>query len=152
MAVIYTDDQIAELIVEPKLIFMNQWRATHKRGHQEEYVDIRGDSGNEFRIIRRISDSDKSNFSIILGVTHPRTGKFFRLLRYDGNNHEHTNHIESTRIFDFHIHIATERYQESIHPDDGYAEATSRYTDIDGAFACIYADAGFYEMQSRLIC
>ncbi len=155
MDVTYTDDQIAELIAEPKPIFMNQWRVTYKRSHREESMEIQGDAGNKFRIIRRINEideSDESDFSIILGVTHPRTSKFFRLLRYDGNNHEHTNHIESTRIYDFHIHRATERYQKSIYPDDGYAEVTGRYTDIDGAFACIYADAGFYETQSRLVC
>lgn len=152
MAVTYTDAEIAALIAEPKPLFMNEWRVTHKHGHQEEYVDMQGGAGNEFRIIRRISDSDESNFSIILGVKLPQTGQIFRLLRYDGDNHEHTNHIEDTHLYGFHIHRATERYQESRFPDDEYAEETNRYTDIDGAFACIFADAGFYEMQSRLTC
>lgn len=146
MAVIYTDAEIAALIAEPKPIFMNEWRVTYKRNHREESMDIQGDAGNEFRIIRRTNEFDELDFSIVLGVILPLTRQIFRLLRYDGNNHRHTNHIEATRLFDFHIHIATERYQESDFPDDGYAEVTDRYTDIDGAVDCIFADAGFYRM------
>ncbi|MDZ7814842.1 MAG: DUF1828 domain-containing protein [Planctomycetota bacterium] len=32
--------------------------------------------------------------------------------RYNGKSHQHTNKIEGNTFFDFHIHQATERYQE----------------------------------------
>ena len=146
MAVVYTDDEIAALIAEPKPIVVDEWRVTFKRNHREESMDVQGDAGNEFRIIRRINELDELDFSIILGVILPWTRQIFRLLRYDGNRHQHTNHIEGSRLYDFHLHIATERYQESDFPDDGYAEATGRYSDIDGAIDCIFADAGFYKV------
>lgn len=77
MAVTYTDAEIAALIAEPKPIFMNQWRVTHKRSHREESMDIQGDAGNEFRIIRRTNKVDELDFSIILGAILPRTRQIF---------------------------------------------------------------------------
>ena len=43
----------------------------------------------------------------------------------------------------FHIHLATERYQEIGAREDTFAEPTDRYSDIEGALACLIADANF---------
>ena len=64
----------------------------------------------------------------------------FRLRRYNGKSHEHTNHIENVTFHDFHIHFATERYQELGTREDAYADPTDRYDDFDGAFLCLRDD------------
>ena len=150
MAVTYTDSEIAVLIAERKPLSGRQLplRFRDKRGHREASIDIQRDSGGTFRIIIRESRFNPSDFSIILAIQPPQGSGLFHLRRYDGM-HEHTNRLESTRrnrdkFYDFHIHAATERYQESAFPDDGYAEATERYNDIDGAFRCLFEDANLY--------
>lgn len=155
MAVTYTDDEIAMLIAERKLLSSRQLPLIlrDKRGHREAIIDVQRDSGGKFRIIIRESQFDPSDFSIILAIQPPHESGFFRLRRYDGI-HEHTNPLESTRrnkdkFYDFHIHTATERYQKSAFRDDGYAEATERYNDIDGAFHCLRDDANLYFAQQR---
>jgi hypothetical protein len=47
------------------------------------------------------------------------------LRRHNGKSHEHTNQIEAGAFYDFHIHRATERYQELGMREDAYAEARS---------------------------
>ena len=49
--------------------------------------------------------------------------------------------IEDETFHDFHIHFATERYQEFGTREDAYAEPTDRYGDFDGAFLCLRDDA-----------
>ena len=49
------------------------------------------------------------DFSVILAVRVPQLNQVFRLRRYNGRSHEHTNQIESVTFHDFHIHFATER-------------------------------------------
>ena len=71
----------------------------------------------------------------------PDSSRWFRLRRYNGNNHEHDNLIEGNRICDFHIHTATERYQRRGMREDGYAEATDRFSDYDAAVLCLAEDA-----------
>jgi hypothetical protein len=55
------------------------------------------------------------------------------LRRYNGK-HQHTNKIEKETFFNFHIHYATERYQQFGMDEDGYAQPTEYYTDLQGAF------------------
>ena len=155
MVVTYTDSEIAMLIAERKLLSRRQLPLIlrDKRGHREAIIDVQRDSGGKFCIIIRESRFDSSDFSIILAIQPTQRSGLFRLRRYDGM-HEHTNLLESTRsnrdkFYDFHIHTATERYQKSAFPDDGYAEATDRYNDIDGAFHCLRDDANLYFTQQR---
>ena len=63
--------------------------------------------------------------------------------RHNGKSHEHTNQIEANTFYDFHIHMATERYQELGMREDAYAEATDRFGDFDGALRCLVDDGGF---------
>ena len=72
----------------------------------------------------------------------PRRRNFFRLKRYNGN-HEHSNTIEDEKVNGFHIHTATERYQVNSVREEDYAELTQRYTDVNGALKCLFADANF---------
>ena len=63
--------------------------------------------------------------------------------RNNGRSHEHTNHIEGGPFCDFHIHLATERYQEIGAREDAYAEPTDRHGTFHDAFRCPLADASF---------
>ena len=152
MAVIYTDAEIAALIAEPKLVTPRQGKAITRKLSRYEVatINVLGDAGSDFRVIFRRSRQNPSDFSIILAVQPVQGGHIFHLRRYDGR-HWHTNHLESTsrnkdRFYDFHIHTATERYQESNFPDDGYAEVTDQYHDINSAIKYMAGDAKLYKI------
>ena len=142
----YSDDEIARMIREKKLLSANyrsrlQLRA--KRGHKERELDVPGENGTQYRVILRQSDFNVLDFSIILAVDLPDLNQLFRLLRYNGKSHEHTNQFEGETFYDFHIHRATERYQESGACEDAFAEVTDRYADFHSALRCMLEDCGF---------
>lgn len=144
MAARYSDREIEALIGESKVL-PTGWRATPrwkaKRGHRERDFDLSGSEGSEYRVILRQNRINPQDFSVILGVRVPESNVLFRLLRYNGRSHEHTNQLEGETFYDFHIHRATERYQELGPREDAYAEPTDRYEDLDGAFGCLMEDA-----------
>lgn len=147
MAVIFTDSEIEALIKEQKQL-PPDWRKKLSlqpgRGHKKSKMDFAGESGYVFCLILRQSTINPLNFSAILAVQVPRSNRLFRLRRYNGKSHEHTNSIEKETFYDFHIHTATERYQEQENKkEDKYAEATTRYSDFSGALDCLTEDAGF---------
>ena len=146
MAVTYMGSEIDALIQETKHLpenwrFLTQLRP--KRGHQERQLSFSGSEGGAFSLILRKSLVNPLSFSVILAVQVPRSNQLFRLRRYNGKSHEHTNHIEGEKFYDFHIHMATERYQEIGSREDGYAAVTDRYTDIEGAIRTMIEDAEF---------
>ena len=155
MAVTYTDTQIGMLLAERKLLPTNwlaQFQRHPKRGHDERAIVVTGADGNEFHLLLRKSLLNPLDFSIILGVRVPQSNRIFRLRRHNGKSHEHTNTIEKQQgrdgqtFYDFHIHFATQRYQElgNREPkEEAYAEVTSRYSDSQEALECLIADAGF---------
>ena len=144
MAGIYHDQEIDALIKEPKSApsdWHDQIHLKPKRGHSEQQVEVIGDTGNRFRLIFRQNRITPLDFSIILAVRSLQSNVIFRLLRYNGKSHEHTNRIERTRFYNFHIHKATERYQREGQKEDGYAVPTDRYSDLRGALKCLIDDA-----------
>ena len=144
MAITYSDQEIAELIQERKVL-PDDWRnklLSPKNKSQELFVT--GDNGNEFRIIAR-RNFKPLDFSVILTVIVPSSNQNFRLRRYNGGSHTHTNRIEREAVDGFHIHFATERYQRRGQATDAYAEQTDRYSDFDGALQCLIDDANFEE-------
>lgn len=157
MAVTYTDQEIATLLAERKPLPPNwavRTRLRPKRGHKERELSVTGDDGNRFRLILRQSIVNPLGFSVILAAQIPQSNQIFRLRRYNGRSHEHTNHIEGDTFYDFHIHIATQRYQEAGLREDAYAEITNRYTDFSGALTCMLSDCSFSveeNGQSRLL-
>ncbi len=144
MAARYSDQEIAALVQEQKPLSAD-WRSKiqlrSKRGHKERDFEIVGIAENEFRLILRQNDINPFDFSIIIAVRAPGSNQLFRLRRYNGKSHEHTNHIERNIFYDFHIHMATERYQEIGTREDAYAEPTDRYADYQGALRCLIEDA-----------
>ncbi len=143
MAVTYLDQEIESLVQERKPLpvgWRNQIRLKSKRGHDEQQLDLVGGTEHKFRLILRRNSFNLVDFSIILAVRVPQSSQLFRLRRYNGRSHEHTNHIEDETFYDFHIHFATERYQQLGTREDAYAKPTGRYSDFDGALRCLLDD------------
>ena len=144
MPITYLDQEIASFVQERKPL-PSDWRnrvcLRSKRGHDERQLDIVGEGNSEFRIILRRNQINQLDFSVILTVRSPSSNQFFRLRRCNGNSHPHTNTIENETFDDFHIHLATERYQQIGAKEDAYAQTTDRYSDYQGALACMIHDA-----------
>jgi len=146
MPVLLSDDEIQHLINEPKPLPPNyhlRLRLKPKRGHKEAELDSEGANGTPFRLILRQSMGNLLDFSLILAYRVPQTNIVFRLCRYNGKSHEHTNKLEGNKFYDFHIHEATQRYQEAGLREDAYAEPTDRYADFDDALQCMLTNCGF---------
>lgn len=154
MSIDFADDEISQLIIEPKHLpsdWRNMLNLRPKRGHREQQLDLTGENGSQFRIILRQSNINPLDFSIILALRMPQSNRLFRLRRYNGKSHQHTNHIEGNTFYDFHIHTATERYQDVGGREDSFAEPTDRYNDLFGALICIQDDANLVAPQGDQI-
>ena len=146
MDIKYTDQQIAELITERKVL-PDDWRIQLNK-HNSLYII--GESGNRFRIITNQNKKYPSDFSVILAVINPKTGATFRIRRYNGMpKHPHNNKIEKQKIYGYHIHFATERYQKRGYDEETYAEETDHYNNLEGTLQCLIQDANF-ELPAQL--
>ena len=146
MPVLLSDDEIQHLIDEAKPLPENyrlRLQLKPKRGHKEADLDFEGAAGSSFRLILRQSMVNPLAFSVILGYCVPKTNVLFRLRRYNGKNHEHTNKLERTKFYAFHIHRATRRYQDAGLKEDEYTEPTERYADFESALQCMLDDCEF---------
>jgi len=146
MSVKYTDVEIAQLINEKKPLPPNYQRKLQLRergSHRGTEIDVVGNNGNQFRLILRQSIHNPLDFSIILAVLPPGTNQLFRLLRLNGKGHPHTNSIEGNNFYEFHIHRATERYQERGFREDGYAEVSDAFYDMQSALEYMLRIGGF---------
>ena len=140
------DTEIAALIAERKPLpqdYRTRIQTKPKRGHQERELDVTGAQGTKFRVILRQSSLNALDFSIILAYVPPQSTALFRLCRFNGKSHEHTNKLESNTFYDFHIHRATERYQQSGLREDSFAEPTHRFQDFASAVRCLIQDCAF---------
>jgi hypothetical protein len=143
---ILSDEQISALIQESKPIpngLRPFTRLVERHQHRRRDYDVTCASGSCFVIAIRQSMLNTFDFSAILGYKLPSVNTIFRLRRYNGKSHYHTNSIENERFRDFHVHMATERYQKSGSKEDQFAVIDRRYFDIDGAVDCLLADCGF---------
>ena len=118
------------------------------QAHSAQY-DVIGTAGTDYRVIIRQSMHNMFDFSIILAHLSKTTNQVFRLRRYNGKSHEHTNQIERDRFYGFHMHTATQRYQERGLKEDGFAEPTERYGDLASALDCLITDCGFVQPADR---
>jgi len=143
---ILTDEEITALISEPKTV-PNNWfvrlEAKDKAHfqHKEKEADIKGSNGSLFRIIIRQNKLNVLDFSIIITLREKDSNLEYNLLRFNGkhpsahtNKWEKENKLQEYRFNPaFHVHRATQRYQESGYRIDGYAEVTARYSDFHTA-------------------
>ena len=140
------------MIKEPKRVsadFMRRSVPKPKRGHAEVGLDVKGETGSEFRIIIRRSRINPLDFSIILGYCVPKSNQVLRLRRYNGRSHEHTNPLEEQTFYDFHIHMATEKYQLTGNREDTFAEVTDRYSSLDEAILCLVEDCNVIMQENN---
>lgn len=145
MKVYLDNDQINTLVSLEKNLpqdFQERLVVKPKKGHSESELAI-PHINSEFRVIFRQSLSDPLDFSVILGYVIPKTNYLFKLRRYNGLSHEHTNHLENETFFGYHIHMATLRYQQSGFTEDVYAVQTNEYSDLGQALDCLIRDCNF---------
>lgn len=137
------DKQIEELLAEEKrtnILLRDLWSLKDKRSHRENDLIIPREDGSQFKIILRQNTINVLDFSVILAFTPKGSNQDFKLCRYNGKSHQHSNKIEKQTFYDFHIHQAKERYQRAGFKEESYAETTTRYSDIKTAFTCMVTD------------
>ena len=103
-----------------------------------------GESGNRFQVLLRINVHNSRNFSAILKVCARDSNQTMNLRRYNGD-HEHTNRIERETFRGFHVHTATDRYQEAGWDAEAYAVLTDRYSNPFEALHCLMEDCNIIE-------
>jgi hypothetical protein len=145
-----TDSRIAQLLQEAKPTLDAQAllaalrRSAPRHGHRRAARRFVGDRGTSFAIHLRQSAIDAYAFSVILTVSLADNGPELRLRRHNGRGHSHVNKIEGTRLpSTFHVHIATERYQQRGFDIDGFAEATTAFSDLATALDAMLRAANF---------
>lgn len=144
MSALYTEQDIARLLEEPKTLppdWTQRLALKQKRGHKEAQLQFTGRDGSEFRLILRQADGNAFDFSAILAYCAPDSNQLIRLCRCNGR-HQHTNAIEKDSFYDFHVHLATERYQELGTDEEGYAIPCDEYDDLQGALAALCTRCG----------
>ena len=145
------------MLVQEKKPLSSDWRnrmvprpdrGNHLGGSER---DIIGEHGHAFRLIARENNLPLQDFSVIL-LLIDSNGETYTLRRHNGeHNSKHTNKWEKERGLPnavierkrFHRHFATERYQLSGYPIDGYAEVTADYHDFDSALDDMLDQCGF---------
>jgi len=141
-----TNDTIQELVSEKKSVPAGLTSPhkgmTVRNGHYQKSYEVICPSGNEFVIKLRQTVVNPLNFSVILGYRLPGSFSVFRLRRYN-SKHIHTNVLENEQFHDFHIHLATERYQKAGFHEDAYAERTQDHWDFASAIERLLNDCGF---------
>jgi hypothetical protein len=149
--VTFTDIEIDDFIHEKKILPEEPLiKLKPKSGHKEQQVEFESESGHSFLLILRESMFNQMDFSAILGFQIPQTNRIFRLRRYNGKSHIHSNPLEGKESFyDYHIHEATERYQENGYREEHFAMPSDRYSTLQQAVECLYADCNILFNRER---
>lgn len=155
MGRILKDKEISALSAERKPLpdnWMTRLKLLPKSDsrHLQRDLELSGENGSEFRIVLRQNGLNALDFSIIL-IFEAKDGDEFRLCRYNGKHpSEHTNRREKSKgdkaaCFrnQFHIHLATERYQQRGFEIDGYAEVTKKCSSFETALQVFFEANGF---------
>jgi hypothetical protein len=139
---IITEQQIEEYINEEKIL-PAEFKPIFKDRNNQNFFEknITCETGNEYKIIIRQSQINPLDFSIIFGIII--NGKIFRIKRYNGDSHGHTNKLEDEQLEGFHIHVATERYQKRGFQPEGFAKSTSTYSDWQTALKVMLRENNF---------
>jgi len=152
---VITDVQITSYTKEKKKLHEELKPRFKDRGTNYCFdKEIKGEYEHTFKIIIRQSKINPLDFSVIFGVLIGN--KVFRIKRYNGDHGCHTNKIEGTQIKGFHIHKATERYQQKGFQEDGYAEKTTKYANWTRALGVMLQENNFEievdegQIQTRL--
>jgi hypothetical protein len=156
MSSVVSKDEIQRLMSTPKKLEIDPLKALESlqkkkipKGHKnkQKKMKVVNSAGDTMEVIVRQGGPDPLNFAAIL-LYRPPLGEPLRLRRYNGK-HEHTNPLQGEQFFDFHIHMATEEYQNAGRSAEGYARPTSRFSDLDGALRCLLEDCGFEGFERK---
>lgn len=144
--IILTDQGIEKLLKELKPLPYD-WRSKNQpvKNNIEiiQTIQVIGTNNNIFVLKLRQNSIKNNNFCLTLAYKDSEAGKLFHLKRYDSFN-EHTNRIEKESFEGFHVHTATERYQEfGLKREDAYAEVTDRFNNYENALKCLLEDCNF---------
>lgn len=149
---VLNDKEIETLLQEPKRFpddYESIFQTKAKNGHNEKEIFILRGDGSQFKVILRQNQINKLDFSLILGYVPPKKNVVFRLRRYNGKSHQHTNKIERETFYGFYIHQATERYQKAGFDEDAYAEPYSGYVNVQEALDCMVKDCSIILPANR---
>lgn len=152
----FSDKDIDALIAVQKYLpayYRSQLRMrsrSYSDKHDEGQLEIQVQDAGTFRVVLRRNRLNPLDFSAILCYIPQDRIKIFRLRRYNGV-HRHTNKIEHSTFRGFHIHYATQRYQESGWDIDAYAEPSDKYTTVDGALELLLDECSFVRPESERI-
>ena len=153
-----TDEEIEALISEPKVmpqpastvITKMKTKSNHKGVEKNSCEFPRDNNQDKWLIYVRQNLVNSLDFSCGLALIPESRQKPFMLLRYNGNSHEHSNKLEKGSPFkDFHIHRATEKYQQSSFSDDHYAEPTTRFAQFPDAYRCLIEDCNITDNEDQ---
>lgn len=153
MTIQLNETEIKSLLAEPKILpenFRAAARLKPKRGHKEYEVGVTGTNGHEFLLKFRQNEINTMDFSVILLYIPKGSNQHFRLRRYNGKSHEHTNKIEGNTFYGFHIHTATERYQQLGLDEDAFAEPSDKFASFMAATDCMIRDCAFATKDKNL--
>lgn len=155
MTRILTDEEIDRLLMESKPLPHNwklrlQQRPKSDSQFTQRDCSVNGIDGHKFKIILRQNKINPLDFSIIL-MFEDKDGTEFHLCRYNGKHpSQHTNRLEKAHGLPnsffrnvFHIHRATQRYQEEGLDIVGYAEVTTEYSSFEKALDVFLKVNGF---------
>ena len=151
----YSDDQIQIFKNLPKRITNPKahWSLKPSQNplHRQRIFKAKGtmEDGLEHRFIIYLRESLRDNLSYSCGIAYHQIGApNLTLARYNGPSHRHGNISYKT-----HIHRATEAaISAGMRPEHG-AEETTRYTSLEGAFACLIDDfciSGVYAKPEQM--
>jgi hypothetical protein len=138
----FTDEEINRLIAENKNYdgpIEDFLRFKESEGHKKASLELPRYDGSMFIVKLRQNKNAVTDFSAILAYQEKGANQDFKLRRYNGK-HEHTNKLEKQKFFDFHVHYATQRYQDAGRAEESYAVPSDRYSDIRGALTCLILD------------
>jgi len=151
----FSDKDLDTLVAIPKPLPMD-YRSrlrtrprSYSEKHEEGQLEIEVQNVGAFRIIIRKNRINALDFSVILGYIPSERLRLFRLRRYNGV-HKHTNKIEQKSFRAFHVHYATQRYQESGWDIDAYAEPAENYTTVDGALELLIDQCNFMRPETEM--
>ncbi|MCH7974107.1 MAG: hypothetical protein IH949_09525 [Bacteroidetes bacterium] len=143
MSYYFTDNEITDLISEQKVLLKTLREILtfqESDGHKKNSFSIERLDGSQFLIILRQNIHNINDFSVIFAFQEKVKNTNFKLRRYNGKSHEHTNKLEGDKFYNFHIHFATQRYQDVGQKEKSYAKVTDRYSDIQKALKCLLKD------------
>lgn len=135
LVALLTDKRIQELLAMPKAVVNRGARESAEgQSFRVDYKAVAREHDEEFVVFVRRHVEMRDSFTAGLRW-HPKSAEDVILMRCNGSNHRHVNHIERTgfEVGHCHIHIATERYLLAGRQAEQYAETTTAYSTAKGA-------------------